>query len=421
MSLLLNLRYAVLVLPLLYLPIVAHAEINLRFAWWGAANRHEQMLKAIRLFEQQNPGVRIRPEYMTFGAYLDRLSAQMVVGKEPDLMLLNWSWLSLLSPSGENFYDLYKIRKLLKLEEYPKESYKAGLVHGKLNGLNLGQNGRVFLWQKNTFEKAGIAIPRNWDELLTAGRTFEKKLGKDFYPLQLGPHDVFLLSHVYLMQRTGKPYIYPDQAKVALTEEDALEWVRFYQRLLTNHVTKFITQKNDEVLGEFNPAWIAGSHAGLYTWLNLISPRVATLPKTVKTEVGSFITMPGAKNSGMFSRPTAMLAVSKHSQYPEIAAKLATFLLTDAAAVKLMYPSFVFSQTQTGYSAIKDRVSVQEQRAFEQINSLSSEYPSPLFEHPQLQAFVQDVFESVMLGQIEEKEAARSLVQEGNKLLRTLR
>lgn len=55
----------------------------LRFAWWGGAGRHEATLKAIALFEQQNPGLKIKAEYMGFNGYLERLTTQIAGAPSP--------------------------------------------------------------------------------------------------------------------------------------------------------------------------------------------------------------------------------------------------------------------------------------------------------------------------------------------------
>lgn len=404
------------------LSATAWAEtVNLRFSWWGSATRHERMIKAIHLFERQNPGVKVTPEYMAFTGYYDRLTTQMVVGKEPDLMMINWAWLPILSRQGDGFYDLYGIRSQLKLDEYSNESYKAGLVHGKLNGLNAGQNARVFLWQKHVFDKAGISIPQTWDELLSSGKVFEQRLGKDYYPLHLGLYDAILVAHAYILQRTGKPYVYANQAKVGLSQDEALDWVHFYRRLFLEHVTSYMgASDNLESLGEQSPAWLAGKLGGSYAWSSLLPTRIAALPKGARPEVGPFLTMPGAKNSGMFGRPSSLFSVSKHSKKPELAAKLATFLLTSPEGVRTLYPSFGFAQTHHGYDAIKGRISIQERDAFEQINKLHPDYPSPLFEHPKVQAFLRDIFRALAQGKMDEREAAQRLLIEGNQLLRTI-
>ena len=64
--------------------------------------------------------------------------------------------------------------------------------------------------------------------------------------------------------------------------------------------------------------------------------RESTLNKEQKLEVGEFLTLPGAKNSGMFGRPALMFTVSKRSKHPEVAAKFLNFLLTDPEAARLL-------------------------------------------------------------------------------------
>jgi oligogalacturonide transport system substrate-binding protein len=84
----------------------ADAQSNtkvLRFSWWGGSGRHEATLKALRLFEEKNPGVKIKAEYMGFNGYLERLTTQIAGGAEPDVMQINWAWLSMFSKRGNGF------------------------------------------------------------------------------------------------------------------------------------------------------------------------------------------------------------------------------------------------------------------------------------------------------------------------------
>jgi oligogalacturonide transport system substrate-binding protein len=60
-------------------------------AWWGGSARHAATLKAIALFESRHPGVKVKAEYMGFNGYLERLTAQVAGGSEPDVMQINWA------------------------------------------------------------------------------------------------------------------------------------------------------------------------------------------------------------------------------------------------------------------------------------------------------------------------------------------
>ena len=91
---------------------------ELRFSWWGGGERHEAMLKAARLFEAKNPGVKIKAEYSGFQGYQERLSTQIAGRNEPDVMQVNWAWLSAFSKNGEGFYDLRKAGAAVKTSEF---------------------------------------------------------------------------------------------------------------------------------------------------------------------------------------------------------------------------------------------------------------------------------------------------------------
>ncbi len=43
----------------------------------------------------------------------------------------------------------------------------------------------VFYFNDETRKKAGVAFPKTWDELMAAGKTFESKLGKQYFPVVL--------------------------------------------------------------------------------------------------------------------------------------------------------------------------------------------------------------------------------------------
>ncbi|OYU68361.1 MAG: hypothetical protein CFE45_43170, partial [Burkholderiales bacterium PBB5] len=74
-------------------------------SWWGGAARHAATLKALALFQQTYPDVKVKAEYMGFNGYLERLTALVAGGSEPDLMQINWAWLAMFSKRGNGFTD----------------------------------------------------------------------------------------------------------------------------------------------------------------------------------------------------------------------------------------------------------------------------------------------------------------------------
>ncbi|NBO77595.1 MAG: carbohydrate ABC transporter substrate-binding protein, partial [Betaproteobacteria bacterium] len=101
-------------------------------SWWGGAARHAATLKALTLFEQRNPGVKVKAEYMGFGGYLERLTAQVAGGSEPDLMQINWAWLAMFSKRGNGFADLHAHARVLPMSQFTPADLAMGEVSGKL-------------------------------------------------------------------------------------------------------------------------------------------------------------------------------------------------------------------------------------------------------------------------------------------------
>ena len=204
---------------------------ELRFSWWGGGERHEAMLKATKEFEAKNPGVKIKAEYSGFQGFQERLSTQIAGRNEPDLMQVNWAWLSAFSKNGEGFYDLRKSANALKLSEFSNSDLALTTINGKLNAFPVGFTSRLFYWNKAALDKAGVAIPKNWDELFTAAKVFRSKTGAKAFLIDGNLYDMILLSHAYIYQKYGTPYIDAKTAKVAMSPAALQEWAGFYKRL----------------------------------------------------------------------------------------------------------------------------------------------------------------------------------------------
>ena len=383
----------------------------LRFGWWGGAGRHEVTLKAIALFEQHNPGVKVKAEYMGFNGYLERLTTQIAGGSEADVMQINWAWLAMFSKHGNGFTDLDKYRSLLSLDQFSAEDLQSGRVQGKLNALPTAYTARVMLWNQATFDRAGVPLPKTWDDLFAAGPLFKARLGDMAYPLDGELYDMILLSQAYVQQKYGTPYVDPLEARVAMSYEAATEWVQTYQRLVQNHVA----------------TWVVGNWAGNFTWDSVIPLRAATLNKEQKLVLGDFPMLPGSKVSGMFGRPTMMLAMGRNCKQPELAARFINFLLTDPQAAAILGKTRGVPAARVPLELLvqSKRLPPMELAAHQQISAQRIAgrvpVPAPLFEHARLHKFMREVFETIAYGKTSERDAVRRLIDDGNALLKRIK
>ena len=417
-------------------PTIARADGRvLRFAWWGGAGRHAATLSAVRLFEQRHPGVKVKAEYMGFNGYLERLTTQVAGGSEPDVMQINWAWLAMFSKRGTGFTDLTPLLGPAVREQLGEKELETGRVAGRLNALPVSYSARVMLWNAATFESAGLPLPRNWDELFAAGSVFRKKLGESAFPLDGELYDMILLAQAWVQQKHGTAFITPATTpgppRVTMDEAAAFDWVQIYKRLVDEHVATPLPLRASlggaEKPTEQQPDWVHGRWAGNYTWDSAIPLRASTLKAPQRLALGNFPTLPDAKGSGMFGRPTLMYAVGRHCKQPELAAQLIEFLLTDLDAARLLARTRGLPSARAPFDQLQreGRLPALELQAYDQIRAQREAgrlpLPAPLFEHPRMLKFMREVFETVAYGKTTAEPAARRLVHEGQALLQRIR
>ena len=409
----------------------AQGKRTLRFAWWGGASRHAATLKALDLFEQRNPGLRVKAEYMGFNGYLERLTTQIAGRAEPDLMQINWAWLAMFSKRGNGFADLNAHQSALQLDQFSADDLAYGQVQGKLNALPVSFSARVMLWNESAFRRVGLALPRNWDELFATGPVFRKALGEGAYPLDGELYDMMLLAQTWVQQRHGTPYVDPLNRRIAMNEAAALDWVRTYRRLVNEHVCTPLPLRASlggaEKPTEQQPDWVKGRWAGNYTWDALIGLRASTLPPSEKLALGAFPTLPGALDSGLFGRPTLMYAAGRSSTQPELAAQLMNFLLCDPEAAKILGRTRGLPSARSSLAVLQASGGLPplELAAHDQIQAQRTagrlRRPAPLFEHARFLKFMREVFETVAYRKTSAEAAAARLVDQGNALLQRIK
>ncbi|WP_457419715.1 ABC transporter substrate-binding protein [Roseateles sp. P5_E7] len=407
----------------------AQSQPVLRFAWWGGAGRHQATLAALKVFEQRY-GVRVKAEYMGFAGYLERLTTQIAGRSEPDLMQINWAWMAMFSKRGNGFTDLNGLTQHLALDQFTEDDLAYGRVQGKLNALPTSFTARVLLWNQTAFGRAGIKLPETWDEFFATGPTFRARLGDGAYPMDGELYDMILLSQSYIQQKHGMPFVDPARPRVAMSPAATLEWVQFYKRLIAQHVATPLPLRASlggaEKPTEQQPDWVAGHWAGTYTWDSIIGLRSSTLAPGEKLALGPFPMLAGAKDSGLFGRPTVMYAVGRNSKQAELAAKLMNFLLTDAEAARILGRTRGLPSARSALAVLQRAGGLPplELAAHAQIQAQRDAgrliRPAPLFEHARFHKFMREVFETVAYNKSTDAEAAHRLVDEGNALLQRI-
>ncbi len=386
-----------------------------RFGWWGGSSRHEATLKAIELFEKKYPDIEVKAEYSGWSGYNDKLTTQIVGRSAPDLMQVNWNMLYALG--GKNFKDLKEVPEI-DLNNYDQQILDKVTIDGRVIAIPYGIAGKVFYFNKTTYEKAGLDVPKSFDDLFKAAKVMKEKLGNDYYPMDTDAYGAFLLSLYYAEQKTGKPFI--EGNKVAYTESELTEALSFYTKMVKEGVVPSLKTRAAAgfVTLDQHPDWINGKYAGTYEWDSAAGKWIGSLKEGQELVLGGLPTDIGSYKAA-FNKIGMTFAINNESKHADAAAKLLNFLLTDPEAVEAL-------GTTRGVPANKAAIEILKSKGqlsgliFEgnnQVKEFMGKGIHPSFEHGELMKTYASVLEQMGNGLITEKEAAKKLIDEVNSFL----
>lgn len=331
----------------------ADGNASIKLSWWGGDARHEATRKAIDKFMEKYPDIKVTTEYGAWSGWEDAMSTKFYAGTAPDVNQINWNWITSFNADGKTFLDINTVSDKIDLTQFDKAALESCTVDGKLQAIPVSLTGRIFYWNKTTFDKAGISTPKSLADLLAAGKKFKETLGEDYYPIALGEYDRMILMVYYLESVYGKNWV--ENNKLNYTKEEIMKGLEFIKSLEDNHVTpsiKGITGDGAESLDK-NPKWMAGKYAGIFEWDSSASKFSKALSEGQKFVVGDFMPDMG-KNQGGFTKVSLAFAISKNTKYPAECAKLINFLLNEEDGVKIMGSERGIPISKAGMKICKD-------------------------------------------------------------------
>lgn len=403
----------------------APSEVTLRFSWWGGDERHEKTLEAIKLFESKNPGIKIKGEYAGWGGYYEKTMTQMAGGTAADIMQINHNWLDAFSKDGKGYYDLNQVADILNLEaNYDKEDLDKTTVNGKLNAVPVGMTAKEFYYNADTFAKAGIEIPKTWEEIFEAGKLFKEKLGTGYYVMQANAEYTFQTMLYYMEQKTGKPFLNNDK-RINYTEEELLEGMKFYQKLVDENVLVPLPIKlsagNVQLFED--PSWVDGKYAGVYEWDSSVEKYQSTLKDGQKLVAGDFPTLDGGvKENAALVKVSLTFGLNKNVKYPKEAAKFLDFMLNDPEAAKILGLSRGIPSSKSAQKVLEAEGMLKglSYEGYQKMQANKGFGLPTLVEHAQFKELYNRVFEEFGYNKITAEEAAKKILSEGNKILETI-
>ncbi|MEG0687241.1 MAG: ABC transporter substrate-binding protein [Hungatella sp.] len=311
--------------------------VELKFSWWGGDARHEATEKAIAAFMVKYPNIKVTPEYGAWSGWEEKQSLNILGGNAADVMQINWNWIESYSQGGTSYANLEDYADVLDLTQFPQESMDLCKVDGKLMAVPVALTGRVFYWNKTTFDEVGVALPTDEASLLAAGAAF-KAFNEDYYPLALGEYDRMIFMVYYLESVYNKPWVV--DGKVNYTVEEIQKGMDFMNKLEDEHVIPTLATISGDMADSLdkNAKWIDGKYAGIFEWDSSASKFEKAVKESTNKPgqefvLGEFIKL--GEYQGGFTKISMGLAVAATSEHPKEAAMLINYLLNDPEGIEI--------------------------------------------------------------------------------------
>ena len=397
----------------------AYAE-ELRMSWWGGDSRHEATQAALQVCGE-SLGHTIKPEFTGWSGHFEKVATQLAGGTEADIMQINWPWLPIFSKNGDGFADLRNFSDTIDLSQWSDEELEASTRNGALNGLPASVSGRIFFFNKTTFDKAGLAIPTTFEDLMAAGPIFAEKLGDNYYPLEGIGLDASLLIQMVVTQQTGKSFINPETNEVQWSKEDLQAGLNMYQAMVENHVIKAwpdMAAAGNVALHE-NADWTSGKIGGSYQWDTTFFKISDPLSEGQELVPAGLLRIEGAQNDGVYRKPSMVFSISANSPNQQAAAEVLNCMLTQPSGIDAMGSARGVPSSDVAATQLLENGGIQQIQVDAQNMVMGADAPaiSPYNEDPDVRAGIEDTLELFAYGELDSADASEEILMLVNEAL----
>lgn len=306
-------------------------QVELRMSWWGDQARADLTNKAIQLFEQKNPNIKITGEFAPFDGYFDKLNTQLASDTAPDIFFLGGNVIDYANKGVLLDLDPY-VGKELNLDDMDPTMVQYGTVNGKLVHVSVGANARGIVVNKTMFEKAGIPLPQDgwtWDDYARISKEISDKLGKGYY----GTYNFTTDGMDIYLKQNGKQLYDMANNKLGFEEADILPWFQYWEKASKDGGVVPIEQQVS------NPPTDTGKSlllTGKVAMTLLPSNNLVTFQGLMKDEL-TMVQLPrGPKGTGVVFESSQGISGYAKTKHPSEVAKFIDFIINDPDAAKAL-------------------------------------------------------------------------------------
>ncbi|WP_077622422.1 ABC transporter substrate-binding protein [Sediminibacillus massiliensis] len=391
-------------------------DITLKFAWWGEQNRADYTLEVIELFEEENPGITVEPEYASWDDYWRKLAPQAAANQLPDIIQMDLSYIAEYS-SNNQIADLTPyVGEQINVDNISENVLSGGEVNGGMYGFNIGTTALSFYYNPEVVEAVGLdGLPEewSWDDYVNIA----KKAAEAGYQAGAGV-DVAQVNFNYYLRTKGAA-LFAEDGKGLGYEDDQL-FVDYFsmQKELVDSGAGLTPDEVAQQSGVSDTPLPKGESLGGIAWSTQFPgvQEVADMELDLQNPPAST-----EETKGVFLKPSMFLSVAENSEHKEAAAKFIDFFVNSIEANKLILADRGIPVSSEVKEALKAEMPEAQAKVFEysqwvEDNSSPLGPPDPKGAGEVIGA-LQSVADEIIYGQITPEEGAEKFRNEAQNIL----
>ncbi|MGC5221537.1 ABC transporter substrate-binding protein [Micromonospora sp. DT81.3] len=300
-------------------------DVTLTVQAWADTTQAEVYEEVFDVFEEKNPGVTVKLDWMDVGSYQDKLATKFAAGSPPDVMFLVGLWLAEYASRGA-LADLSEFSDEIDFDDLPESILASGQLDGATYGMPTGSTAIGFVYNNEIVEQAGLEMPDDstwtWEDF----ETFNKEIFDATGVYGTGFYVPWTPAISTFARQRGEDF-YTEDGELGVSVDTVEDYFQMTVDMRAN--------------GGFAPAGSLEDQGSSTAESPLGKDFIASqvIPSNVFPDFQSaldgklaLMRFPGeteGERPGMAVTPTLLWAAAAQSKHPEEAAKLIDFLTND--------------------------------------------------------------------------------------------
>lgn len=401
----------------------ADNTVVISMTWWGGQTRHDQTQAVCDLYMSQHPNVRFELSPSGWDGYFDKLATQTASGSMPDIVQMDYQYLSTYGKNG-SLTDLQPFIEdgTIDVSHIESSLLQTGNVDGKTVALVLSTALLNVGYNQDVLAEAGVAEPTGtwtWSDFAAICTTVHDRTDK--YGISVDPvADTNMFN--YWVRQQGEKLFSDDNKSLGYADDRIfVDFVGMWDELIDRQAmpdpdayAKIAT------LGQEAGPVVTGDAAMIFEWNNYAS-KVSSVNDRIK-----MITPPLPNSSdekGLWMKPGMFFAVAETSKVKQEAAAFVNWFINSEEANDIMLAERGVPVSSVIRQHLLDsgNLGAQQIAMFEgsvSAKALCGDTPEP---DPAGISEVNEAFQraanSVYYGQVSLEEAAAAFRREANEIL----